>query len=95
MPLTQEEILKIAKLAQIALNEEDVPRYADELSGILDFVNVLDEADTRGVTPMAHPVVSETFLREDIVSEKISRTSFRGNAPDEADNYYLVPRVIE
>ena len=95
MPLTPEEVLKIAKLARIAVNEKEVATYAGELSKILEFVSALEEAHTEEIVPMAHPATSETFPRSDIVSEKINRASFQKGAPDKLDGYYLVPQVIE
>ena len=95
MPLTPEEVLEIAKLARIAVNEKEVSTYAVELSKILEFVSALEEAHTEDIIPMAHPAISETFPRSDVVSEKINRASFQKDAPDKLDGYYLVPQVIE
>ena len=95
MPIAPEEVLKIAKLARIAVQEEELPTYAHDLSKILDFVSVLDGIDTENVKPMAHPSITETILRNDIVSEKVNAASFQENAPEKNDGYYLVPQVIE
>ena len=95
MPIAPEEVLKIAKLARIAVQEEELPTYAHDLSKILDFVSVLDGIDTESGSPMAHPAITERILRNDIISEKVNAASFQENAPEKSDGYYLVPQVIE
>lgn len=96
MSLTPDDVRTIARLARLAISEQDIPRYADNLSRILDFVAQLDQADTSHVVPMAHPLSSLTQrLRDDVVTETNQRDLFQENAPQVDAGLYLVPKVIE
>lgn len=95
MSLTRDEVRSIAHLARLAVSEPDIPRYADTLSRILDFVAQLDKADTTSVAPMAHPLDMSQRLREDRVTETNQRDLFQKNAPQVEAGLYLVPKVIE
>ncbi len=96
MSLTPDDVRTIARLARLAISEQDIPRYADNLSRILDFVAQLDQADTSHVAPMAHPLSSLTQrLRDDVVTETSQRDLFQENAPQVDAGLYLVPKVIE
>ncbi|HVA54663.1 MAG TPA: Asp-tRNA(Asn)/Glu-tRNA(Gln) amidotransferase subunit GatC [Gammaproteobacteria bacterium] len=95
MTLTPDEVRSIARLARLAISDRDIPRYADNLSRILDFVAQLDKANTSQVTPMAHPLEMSQRLREDIVTEINQRGLFQKNAPQAETGLYIVPKVIE
>jgi aspartyl-tRNA(Asn)/glutamyl-tRNA(Gln) amidotransferase subunit C len=95
MSLTPDEVRSIARLARIAISDRDIPRYAENLSRILDFVAQLDRADTVKVAPMAHPLDMNQRLREDAVTESNQRDLFQKNAPQIEAGLYLVPKVIE
>ncbi len=95
MSLEVEDVTKIARLARLEIKSGDVEHYASELSGILDFVDRLNAADTSAVTPMAHPLEQVQRLREDEVTETNQRELFQSIAPEVEDGLYLVPKVIE
>ncbi len=95
MPLSTDDVKKIAHLARLAINEQDIELYAKNLSDILNFVEQMNSVDTAGVTPMAHPQDATQRLREDVVTEPDQRERFQYNAPATESGLYLVPRVIE
>ncbi len=95
MSLAKTEIEKIAHLARLAINENDIPQYAQDLNNILTLVEQLSDADTQDIAPMAHPLDMFQRLREDIVTETNQRELFQAIAPQTADGVYLVPQVIE
>ena len=95
MPLTAADVRHIARLARLAISEQDIQVYAGNLSRILDFVAQLDKADTSRVTPMAHPLEMVQRLREDTVAESNQRDLYQENAPQVEAGLYLVPKVIE
>jgi aspartyl-tRNA(Asn)/glutamyl-tRNA(Gln) amidotransferase subunit C len=95
MAIGEDEVARIAHLARLQVPEEDVPGYAVELSGILDFVAQMDAVDASGVTPMAHPLDGAQRLREDRVSEPDRRSEHQRGAPAVENGLYLVPKVIE
>ena len=95
MSLDKADVEKIAHLARIAIDEEMIPEYANNLSGILELVEQMAAVDTDAVAPMAHPLDMAQRLREDLVSEENQRDKFQENAPKVENGLFLVPQVIE
>lgn len=95
MKLSRHEVESIAHLARLEISADEVPVYVDNLSRIIDFVQQLEQADTEGVTPMAHPLNMTQPLREDAVAETDRRALYQQNAQAVESGLYLVPRVIE
>ncbi len=95
MALDAADVEKIAHLARLGIEAQDVPEYSRNLSDILAFVEQLNAVDTSGVQPLAHPLEATQRLRADIVSETDERTAFQAVAPQTEAGLYLVPKVIE
>ncbi|HID82680.1 MAG TPA: Asp-tRNA(Asn)/Glu-tRNA(Gln) amidotransferase subunit GatC [Chromatiales bacterium] len=95
MSLTDEEVNKIANLARLKINPEQVPEYASNLSSILDLVEQMNAVDTTGIEPMAHPQDVAQRLRADVATEPDQRELFQAIAPATEAGLYLVPKVIE
>jgi aspartyl-tRNA(Asn)/glutamyl-tRNA(Gln) amidotransferase subunit C len=96
MSLTPDDVKAIARLARLAVAEQDIPAYAKNLSSILEFVAQLDKVDTASVQPMAHPLVGLTQpMRDDRVTGQVDRELYQANAPQAEAGLYLVPKVIE
>ena len=95
MPLHDDDVLKIAHLARLNVDAEDLPRYAGELGNILSLVERMNRVDTADVEPMAHPLDQTQRLRADAVTQADERERYQDCAPAVRDGLYLVPRVIE
>ena len=95
MSLEKQDIEKIAHLARLGINDDDVPEYVQNLTNILDLVEQMNATDTEGVLPMAHPQDAHQRLRADEVTEKNQREHFQENAPEVEAGLFLVPQVIE
>ena len=95
MALDVSDVEKIAHLARLGINAEDIPEYSRNLSDILAFVEQLNAVDTTGVEPLAHPLEATQRLRADEVSESDERENFQSIAPQTESGLYLVPQVIE
>jgi aspartyl-tRNA(Asn)/glutamyl-tRNA(Gln) amidotransferase subunit C len=96
MSLDRRDIENIARLARLALTEQEIPLYVEGLSRIMGLVAELDRADTSQVEPMAHPLPGQRQrLRADAVTETDRRQLYQQNAPQVEAGLYLVPRVIE
>ncbi|MEX2452175.1 MAG: Asp-tRNA(Asn)/Glu-tRNA(Gln) amidotransferase subunit GatC [Rhodospirillales bacterium] len=95
MALDQETVRRIAYLARIRVPEESLDGLAGELSGILGWIEQLNEVDTTGVEPLAS--VAEVTLprREDIVSDGNYPERVLANAPESDDGFFAVPKVVE
>ena len=95
MSLEKADVEKIAHLARLQIDEQDVPEYTHNLSSILALVEQMGAVDTCGITPMAHPLDIAQRLRADEVTEENQREKFQAIAPATENGLFLVPRVIE
>jgi aspartyl-tRNA(Asn)/glutamyl-tRNA(Gln) amidotransferase subunit C len=95
MSVTSEQVRHIAKLARIAMSEEELERLVPELNNILGWVEQLGEVDTDGVEPLATVIEQKLRLREDIVNDGNIRAEVLENAPEAQHGFFAVPKVIE
>ena len=89
------ELLRVARLTRLALEDREKRELVSTLRRIIGFVRVLQELDTEGVEPMVHPLDIQLPLRADEVSEADVSAEAQACAPEVADGLYRVPRVIE
>ncbi|HEX3864187.1 MAG TPA: Asp-tRNA(Asn)/Glu-tRNA(Gln) amidotransferase subunit GatC [Stellaceae bacterium] len=95
MALDKADVAHIARLARIRLSETELEPLAAELSGILTWVEQLDEVDTDGVAPMTSVVAVALPMRDDRVTDDNNREAVLGNAPLSAKGFFAVPKVVE
>jgi aspartyl-tRNA(Asn)/glutamyl-tRNA(Gln) amidotransferase subunit C len=95
MSVSTEQVRHIAKLARLAVSEEEVERLVPELNNILGWVEQLGEVDTDGVEPLATVIENKLRLREDTVNDGDCRDDVLANAPDAQHGFFAVPKVIE
>jgi aspartyl-tRNA(Asn)/glutamyl-tRNA(Gln) amidotransferase subunit C len=89
--IDREQVLHVARLARLALNDEEVDRMAGELSGILEHVERISELDLEGVEPTSHVIALENVLRPDEPRPSWERDRMLELAPDPAGGSYRVP----
>lgn len=95
MPVDHTTVRKIARLARIAVDDAEVPLLADQLNGILAFVEQLGSVDTSGVDPMASVMPGALRWRDDVVTDGGMAEQVLANAPQAASDFFAVPKVIE
>ena len=95
MSVTNEQVRHIARLARIAMSDEEIERLAPELNNILGWVEQLGEVNTDGVEPLTAVIEQKLRLREDAVTEGNIRDDVLANAPDAQHGFFAVPKVIE
>jgi aspartyl-tRNA(Asn)/glutamyl-tRNA(Gln) amidotransferase subunit C len=95
MSVDRSTVHRIAKLARIAITEEEAARLEGELSGILDWVAQLDEVDTGNVPPMTRVVDMTMKMRDDEVTDGGIADDIVANAPETDDHYFVVPKIVE
>jgi aspartyl-tRNA(Asn)/glutamyl-tRNA(Gln) amidotransferase subunit C len=95
MAIDAATVRKVARLARIAEPEEKLEGLAKELSGILSWIEQLNEVDTDGVEPMASAVHMPAPMRDDVVTEGGDPEVVLSNAPKRAGNFFVVPKVVE
>ncbi|SEO16774.1 aspartyl/glutamyl-tRNA(Asn/Gln) amidotransferase subunit C [Pseudorhodobacter antarcticus] len=86
---------KVAKLARIRVEEADLPALAGELSGILGFMEQLNEVDVEGIEPMTSVTPMRLRRRADVVTDGNIQTQILKNAPDAREGFFAVPKVVE
>lgn len=92
---SDEELMRVAQLTRLALEEGEKEELIGTLRRIIGFVQVLQKLDTAGVEPMVHPLDLVLPLRADEVTEPDVRADAQACAPDVVDGLYRVPKVIE
>jgi aspartyl-tRNA(Asn)/glutamyl-tRNA(Gln) amidotransferase subunit C len=86
---------KVAKLARIAVPAQDLPALAEKLSGILGFMEQLNEVDVEGIEPMTSVTPMRLKRREDVVTDGNIQAQILKNAPDAREGFFAVPKVVE
>ena len=95
MALTTEEVRHIARLARLALTDDEVERYREQLSGILDHFQVLNDIDISDVPPTAQSLDQVNVTRPDEVRDSLPTEDVLRNAPRAEDGYLRVRAVLE
>ena len=86
---------RVAHLARIRVEDEALPKLADELSAILGFMEQLNEVDVDGVEPMTSVTPMNAPQREDVVNDGGIQERILANAPDAREGFFSVPKVVE
>lgn len=95
MAIDAATVRKVARLARIAEPEEKLEPLAKELSGIMTWIEQLNEVDTDGVEPMTTSVAMSLPMREDVVTDGGDPSKVLANAPKTARDFFIVPKVVE
>ena len=95
MSIDSDTARRVAKLARIAVAEADLPALAAELSGILGFMEQLNEVDVEGVEPMTSVTPMKLPMRADVVTDGGYQDLVLKNAPDAREGFFAVPKVVE
>jgi aspartyl-tRNA(Asn)/glutamyl-tRNA(Gln) amidotransferase subunit C len=95
MSVDQNTVRRIARLARIAVTDDEVPHLQGELNAILAFVEQLNEVDVEGVEPMTSVTPMVMKKRQDEVTDGGDAGLILRNAPSTEDDFFLVPKVVE
>lgn len=93
--ITKEQVERIADLAHLAVTEEEVAMYTEQLQSIVTFANQLSELNTDDVKATTHVLHETNVMREDIPKQSITQEEALKNAPDKKDGYFKVPSILE
>ena len=89
------DIAHVAHLARLELNADEQAKIASQLKDILAYVAKLNELDVTGVEPTAHAVPLTNVLRPDVARPSIEREKILRNAPEQARDLFIVPKIVE
>ena len=94
MKISKDEVLHVAHLARLDIEEADIDRFAEQIGTILNYVDTLKQVDTTGVAATSHAISQTNAFREDEVGDHLSQDTSLGNAPEKDDGAFVVPKVI-
>ena len=95
MKITVSDVEHVARLARLELSNEEKSLFAGQMDAILAYVEKLKELDTDGILPTSHAVPMENAFREDLTQPSMGTDKALANAPQKADGFYRVPKIIE
>lgn len=94
MKITEKEILHVAHLARLELDEAAIARFAGQIGTVLAYVDQLQQVDTEGIAPTSHAISQTNAFREDQPHAHLDRDAALANAPEQEDGSFLVPKVV-
>jgi aspartyl-tRNA(Asn)/glutamyl-tRNA(Gln) amidotransferase subunit C len=95
MKITREDVVKVGQLARLELNDEEVTTFTGQMDAILAYVDKLNELETCHIIPTSHAVPLENAFRDDEIRPSLGSDRALAAAPDRADDFFRVPKVIE
>ena len=94
MKITKDEVLYVADLARLELDDTAIEKYADQIDTILEYVDQLKAVDTEGVRPTSHAIFLTNAFREDEKRTHLDRDKALANAPEKEEGNFVVPKVV-
>ena len=94
MKITKDEVLYVADLARLDLDEAAIEKFAGQIDDILEYVDKLNEVDTEGIRPTSHAIFLTNAFRDDEQGHSLDREQVLVNAPEQEDGNFVVPKVI-
>jgi len=94
MKITKEEVLYVAELARLNLDDASIDTFAGQIGDVLEYVDKLNEVDTEGLRPTSHAISLTNAFREDEERPPLDREQVLANAPEKEDGNFVVPKVV-
>lgn len=92
--ISRDEVAHLAKLSRLALSDEELDRFADQIDGIIGNVSAVQKVAAEGVELMSHPHSIHTAMREDVVEQTLSSEQALDQAPKVAEQRFVVPQIL-
>lgn len=89
------DVSRVAKLANLPLTEEEKKKFETQLSSILEYIEKLNEVDTKGIEPTSQVTGLENVTREDIATESLSQEEALSNTTAKHNGLFKVPAILE
>ncbi len=93
--ISDETIEYVGILAKLELSDKEKEQAKKDMGSMLDYIDKLNELDTKGVEPMSHVFPVHNVFREDIVTNNDDRDNILKNAPEEKDGSFMVPKTVD
>jgi len=95
LALTLEDVRKVALLARLELDEDEIASQTAHLNNLISQFEVLQSLDVSGVEPTSHSIPMFNVFREDVARPSLPREDVLANAPEARDGCFIVPRIVE
>ena len=95
MPIGNEQVQQIARLAKLQLSQVEIESLSSDLSSIVDYISKLDELDSSGMVPLLSQDSGRRALRKDEPAESLTVSEALSNSPESDPHFFLVPKVIK
>ena len=95
MSLDPATVRRIAKLARLRVEDDEIPRLQTDLNSILGWIDQLNEVDVEGVEPLTGAAMMALRMRDDVISDGGQQEKVLANAPDRAGEFFAVPKVVD
>ncbi|WP_080795322.1 Asp-tRNA(Asn)/Glu-tRNA(Gln) amidotransferase subunit GatC [Corynebacterium pacaense] len=92
--ISRDEVAHLAKLARLALSEEELKQFAGQIDDIVGYVSAVQNVDAGGVEPMSHPHSIATTMRADVVKKTLTAEQALDQAPAVQDGRFMVPQIL-
>lgn len=92
--ISREDVAKLAKLARLALTDDEIDSFAGQLDAILGYVGQIQAVDASGVKPTGNPLKSENVTRPDVVHQSLPQREALAEAPAAEDGRFVVPQIL-
>jgi aspartyl-tRNA(Asn)/glutamyl-tRNA(Gln) amidotransferase subunit C len=93
--MDKQTVIKVARLARLKVEDTQAEKLAADLGGIFKWIEQLNEVNTKGVEPMTSVVQQAAYRRPDIVNDGNRQADIVANAPESAEGFFIVPKVVE
>lgn len=93
--MDKQTVIKVAKLARLKVTDDQAEALATNLGGIFKWIEQLNEVKTDGVEPMTSVVQQAAYRRPDVVTDGHRQADITANAPESAEGFFVVPKVVE
>ena len=94
MKITKEEVMYVADLARLDLDDASIDKFAEQIATILEYIDLLNRLDTEGIEPTSHAISLTNAFRDDEENEHLDRNLALENAPDRENGNFIVPKVV-
>ena len=94
MKITKDEVLYVADLARLNLDDASIDKFAGQIGDVLEYVEKLNAVDTKGLRPTSHAISLINAFREDEERQPLDREQALANAPEKEDGNFVVPKVV-
>ena len=95
MKISEDEMIKIAKLAMLEISPDEKDDFLKQVNSIAEYIDKINELDTTNVEPTVHIFELKNVFREDKIQQSIDSNELKKIVPDYKDNYIVVPKIIE